>query len=163
MGILGKKLDIILDEIKKIKPSTYIEVGCYQCDTMNAVREAVNPDLMIGFDLFLTAPQYEFPPLDGPPITFQEAKALGFELHKGDTKDTLKVLLDYEMTLPVVVFIDGGHSTETTIRDYEAIKKYVPGATVLIDDTCMPTVKEAIDQIKEEKEFLGLSVIKIQL
>ena len=113
---MGAKLDVILEQIKEIKPQTYIEIGCYRCDTMHEVKKLGVPRL-IGFDLFEQADSHEEAPLDGLPITYEEALKFGYELYKGNTWETLNVLSGLELESPIVVFIDGGHSFETTLND----------------------------------------------
>ena len=86
---MGAKLPVLLAEIEKIKPQTYIEIGCYQCDTMKEVAKLGVPRL-IGFDLFEQAPEHEEAPLDGLPVTWEEAQTFGFELYRGDTNETAR-------------------------------------------------------------------------
>lgn len=142
-SILGDKLPVILAQVQEIQPKTYIEIGCYQCETMKEVQKLGIPRL-IGFDLFEQAPDHEEAPLDGLPITFEEAQKLSFELYKGDTNETLAVLKDMKLEDPVLVFIDGGHSFETTLRDIEQVQNYIPHAHLLMDDISMHGVALAM-------------------
>ena len=158
MGILGAKLPGLLHQIRLIEPQTYIEIGCYRCDTMREVR-ALGVPRIIGFDLFETAPQHEEAPLDGPPITFEDAQK-EFEVYKGDTNETLKILQTLQLESPVVVFIDGGHSFKTTLRDIEQVREYLPNATLLIDDISMPGVKMAMEASGLKWNVVGLETAK---
>ena len=154
-SIMGAKLPVLLGEIEKIKPQTYVEIGCYQCETMHEVKKLGVPRL-IGFDLFEQAPAHEEAPLDGVPVTWERAQEFGYELYKGDTNDTLHVLKDMKLKSPVVVFIDGGHSFETTLNDIEMVQKYMPGAILLMDDISMHGVALAM-------KASGLSWVKVGL
>ena len=40
-SILGGKLPVLLSQIEEIKPQTYIEIGCFQCETMHGVALAM--------------------------------------------------------------------------------------------------------------------------
>lgn len=142
-SILGGKLPVLLSQIEEIKPQTYIEIGCFQCETMHEVKKLGVPRL-IGFDLFEQAPQHEEAPLDGLPVTWEAAQSFGYELHKGNTWDTLHVLGELQLDGPVVVFIDGGHSFETTLNDIEMVQKYIPHAHLLMDDISMHGVALAM-------------------
>lgn len=161
-SIMGAKLDVVLEQIKEIEPQTYIEIGCYRCDTMHEVKKLGVPRL-IGFDLFEQAPDHEEAPLDGLPITFEEAKKFGYELYKGNTWDTLSVLEELELQSPIVVFIDGGHSFETTLNDIEMVQKYIPKCTILIDDISMHGVQLAIKASGLNWKTVGLETARIDL
>lgn len=162
MGILGEKLDVILSQVKEVQPKTYIEIGCYRCDTMKEVQK-LGVQRLIGFDLFKQAPVIEEPPLDGAPIDFEEAQKLGFELYKGDTNDTLKVLKDLEFERPLLIFIDGGHSFKTTLRDIEQVQEYVSHATLLIDDVSMAGVSMAIKSSGLDWYKVGLETYRVDI
>lgn len=162
MGIMGAKLPVLLAQIEEIKPQTYIEIGCYRCDTMHEVKKLGVPTLF-GFDLFEQAPDHEEAPLDGLPITWEEAQSFGYLLHKGDTKDTLHILRLAIMEPPVVVFIDGGHSFETTLNDIELVQKYVPKAHLLIDDISMHGVRLAMQASGLDWRVVGLETARVDL
>lgn len=159
MGILGAKLPVLLGQIRQISPQTYIEVGCYRCDTMKEVQKLGVPTL-IGFDLFEQAPPNEEPPLDGAPVTYETAQTFGFELHKGDTNATLSVLKGRELAEPVVVFIDGGHSFTTTLNDIRQVRELQPNATLLIDDISMLGVRMAMEASGLTWEVVGLETAR---
>jgi hypothetical protein len=161
-SIMGAKLPVLLAEIEKIKPQTYIEIGCYQCDTMKEVAKLGVPRL-IGFDLFEQAPEHEEAPLDGLPVTWEEAQTYGFELYRGNTNETLHVLKDLELTSPVAVFIDGGHSFETTLSDIEIVQKYIPNAILLMDDISMHGVTLAMKASGLPWIKVGLETARVDL
>lgn len=162
MGILGAKLDVILGQIKEIQPQTYIEIGCYRCDTMHEVKKLGVPRL-IGFDLFEQAPSHEEPPLDGAPITFEEAKKFGYELYKGDTWLTLSNLEKLELTPPIVVFIDGGHSFETTLQDIDQVRVFIPHCTILLDDISMHGVQLAMKASGLSWREVGIETARVDI
>jgi hypothetical protein len=162
MGIMGQKLPVLLAEIEKIQPKTYIEIGCYQCDTMHKVKKLGVPRL-IGFDLFEPAPEHEEAPLDGIPITFEEAQKFGYELYKGDTNETLNILAHLSFEYPVAVFIDGGHSFETTLNDIEMVQKYIPKAILLMDDISMHGVALAMKASGLPWVKVGLETARVAL
>lgn len=172
-GILGPKLQILLNEIRALNPETYIEIGCYRCDTMRAVAN-LGVRRIIGFDLFEDAePHYaqldesgagdEDLPLEGPPVSYAEAQTMGFEVYQGDTAETLKALPGMLIDGPVLVFLDGGHSYETVNSDWEKIQEALPGATVIFDDTSYPGVAEVLRGIpNHRKTFLGYFLMKVE-
>jgi hypothetical protein len=161
-SIMGAKLPVLLAEIEKIKPQTYIEIGCYQCDTMKEVSKLGVPRL-IGFDLFEQAPDHEEAPLDGLPVTWEVAQTFGFELYKGDTNKTLHVLKDLVVEHPVAVFIDGGHSFATTLSDIEMVQKYIPNAILLMDDISMHGVALAMKASGLPWQKIGLETSRVDL
>lgn len=172
-SILGPKLPILLREISAAKPETYIEIGCYRCDTMREVRTLRVPRI-IGFDLFEDASQHyqdihksgagtEDLPLEGPPISFDEAKAKGFEVYKGDTAETLLKLQELEIAGPVFVFLDGGHSFETVDFDWWTIHRSFPDATVVFDDSDYPGVAKVLRDIPDPwKTWLGYFLMRVR-
>jgi hypothetical protein len=164
-SIMGAKLPVLLAEIEKIKPKTYIEIGCYQCDTMKEVAKLGVPRL-IGFDLFKQAPEHEEAPLDGLPVTWEEAQTFGFELYRGNTMEilgpTLKTIAG-DFKYPVAVFIDGGHSFETTLSDIEMVQKYIPNAILLMDDISMHGVALAMKASGLPWVKVGLETARVNL
>jgi hypothetical protein len=159
---MGDKLPVILAQVQEIKPQTYIEIGCYRCDTMHEVKKLGVPRL-IGFDLFEQAEAHEEAPLDGPPVTYEEALKFGYELHKGNTWDTLYELDGMEVTPPVLVFIDGGHSFETTLNDIEMVQRYLPNAILLMDDISMHGVRLAMQASGLDWRKVGLETARVDL
>ena len=159
---MGKKLPVLLEQIKEINPDVYIEIGCYQCETMHEVKKLGVPRL-IGFDLFEQAPDYEEAPLDGMPVTWEKAQTFGYELVKGDTNETLHQLKDMNIGGRVAVFIDGGHSFETTLSDIEMVQKYIPHAHLLMDDTSMHGVALAMKTSGLDWREVGLETARVDL
>lgn len=154
-SVLGPKQDILLQLLSQYQPRTYIEVGCYQCVTLRLVQSLApvyGIGRCIGFDLFepstgeatIEGVGDEYAPLDGPPVTYEEAIGYGLEVYKGDSRDTLQTLSDLRCEEPVFAFIDGGHSFETCYSDIRAVKSCHPGAVLLVDDTDYPGVAKAI-------------------
>ncbi len=162
MGIMGDKLPVLLAQVEDIKPQTYVEIGCFRCDTMHEVKRLGVPRL-IGFDLFEQAPENEEAPLDGLPVTWEEAQKFGYELYKGNTWDTLHVLKDINATDPVMVFIDGGHSFETTLNDIEMVQKYLPKAHLVMDDISMHGVRLAMQASGLNWKTVGLETARVDL
>lgn len=159
---MGIKLPVLLEQVEEIKPQTYIEIGCYRCDTMHEVKKLGVPRL-IGFDLFEQAPDHEEAPLDGPPITYEEALKFGYELHKGNTWDTLHTLKDIEPVEPIMVFIDGGHSFETTLNDIEMVQEYLPTAHLIMDDISMHGVRLAMKASGLNWRQVGVETARVDL
>jgi hypothetical protein len=171
-NILGIKLPVLLNEIKVSGAKTYIEIGCFQCGTMQFVRKAF-PDIhIIGFDLFEPhegeteeGKGKEFAPLDGDPLTVEQALALGFEVYQGDTNGSLPIIfprLGLIAKNPILVFLDGGHSYETVKSDYMNVVKFFPGATIVIDDISYPGVAKLIREIPGQyKKYIGIGLIAV--
>lgn len=172
-SILGPKLPILLHEIAVAEPMTYIEIGCYRCYTLREVLIRGVPR-GIGFDLFEDAQEHyqhiretgageEDLPLDGPPISFEEAKAQGLEVYKGNTHETLSNLANLNIIEPVFVFLDGGHSEDTVRNDWCVVHETFPFATVVFDDAGYPGVAAVIRQLPLEwKTWLGYDLIKVR-
>lgn len=159
---MGDKLPVLLAQVQDIQPQTYIEIGCFRCETMHEVKK-LGVSRLIGFDLFEQAPEHEEAPLDGLPVSWEDAQAFGYELYKGDTNETLHVLKDVELTGPVMVFIDGGHSFETTLNDIEMIEKYIPGAHLIMDDISMHGVALAMKASGLPWVTVGLETARVDL
>lgn len=163
-NILGIKLDVILNQVKLYRPDNYIEVGCYRSETLKQVADN-NPSVkkLIGLDLFEPAPDNEEPPFDGPPRTLEESKAYvpAATFIKGDTKQTIPKLP--KLTGKTLVFIDGGHSVETTLSDIKGIVKKYPKAKILIDDIGMPGVDRAIELSGFDHIDLGNTIWEIKV
>lgn len=161
-SILGPKLDILLKQIECYEPDNYIEIGCYRCHTLKTVSDKfLSIKKLYGLDLFEDAPDYEIPPLDGPPLSLNEAKAYVPKaiFIKGDSKETMGKLP--RLSGKTFIFVDGGHSTETALADIRnAIIKY-PKAFIILDDSTMPEVKKALEASGLAHEDLGYSLVRI--
>jgi hypothetical protein len=173
-NILGAKLPVLLNEIKVSGADTYIEIGCFQCGTMRFVRKAFPNIHIIGFDLFEPhegeteqGKGKEFAPLDGDPLTFDQARELGFEVYQGDTNESLPRIFPIlrrtmKYSSPVLVFLDGGHSYETVRSDYMNVSKFFPGATVVFDDISYPGVAQLIRELPSHaKKYIGIGLIAV--
>ncbi len=129
--------------ILECKPTSIIEIGTHHghraynmCVAALEMSEKLH---YIGFDLFEDAtPETDERELNGKGAgsarkALEAMKLINlsypgftFELHKGDTRQTLhgkSLVADF-------VFLDGGHSVETIRGDYEAVK----GAKVIVFD-----------------------------
>ena len=124
--------------IKFNKPETIVEVGTYTGErALQLIQWALKYKPYVkyyGFDLFEDATsetdEAEFNGKKSHPIAsevalrLQTAKNEGlnfdFELHKGNTRDTL--YNEGPWRAADLAFIDGGHSVETIKSDYEALK-----------------------------------------
>lgn len=172
VNILGAKLPLLIDAVMDANPKTYIEIGCYQCDTMKQIRRTFPELRIIGFDLFKPhegdttdkGKGIELAPIEEPPVTADQARAMKFEVYEGDTKQSLPEFFEcMAIELPVFVFLDGGHSYETVKSDYDNICKYLPDATTVIDDVDYPGVAQLIREIPTaNKKFLGLAMIRVR-
>lgn len=172
MGILGPKLPVLIKEVKHHKTRTYIEIGCYRCETMRAMRPYVAR--MYGFDLFEDALKEQdnrsdlgagegFLPLDGPPMNHADARGMGFDVFKGDTRETLHLLPKLNIEPPCFVFLDGGHDEETVRSDWSLVTEYIPDATVMFDDVSYPGVAAVIREIpRERKQWMGHFLIRVR-
>jgi hypothetical protein len=170
MNVLGAKLELLLRQINIYKPNTYIEVGCFRCDTMKVVKNLGIPRV-IGFDMF--QPQSgpvtkhgvgeEGAPLDGDPLSYDEASALGFEVYEGNTRETLKMLSSMQLEPLVFVFIDGGHTYETVSSDYGLVVESIPDAVIVLDDITYPGVAQLVSEIPLDiKRWMGLQMLLIK-
>lgn len=133
----------LLSVINHVKPAVLLEVGTwngFRCIAMaTAVLKHRKEVHYIGFDLFEDGtPEDDARELNvkahvhSKEVTarlmdFANANpGFSFELHKGDTRQTLKT---FKMERPeeTFVFLDGGHSIDTIRSDYEALKdaKYI--------------------------------------
>jgi hypothetical protein len=110
------------------------------------------------FDLFEKAPYHEIPP-EQPPLSIREASDLlanSIEDHsrvslvKGDSNKTLANLVskingtNFEN---VMVFIDGGHSYITTIRDMINVSTINHRTIIAIDDAGWDEISIAISDL----------------
>lgn len=159
------QLNTIIDTVK---PTTIVEVGTWNgLRALDMCRTALkhNPNVhYIGFDLFETGtPEIDAAELNAKKrVSLEqvsktlEGHGFSFELHEGDTKETLK-----NVTVPddAFVFIDGGHSIETIKSDYEHLKHC---KTIILDDfyvpneegKCVDTKVYGCNEIIKGDEFL---------
>ena len=157
-SVLGPKLDVLMEIIKNGKFKSYIEIGCYQCVTLeyvSSIGSIFGLERCVGFDLFEAhsgehgelGVGVEYAPLDGPPVSYEEAVAMGLEVYKGDTKVTLpSILPTLKLAEPVLAFVDGGHSFETCLADIKNVVAAYPRATLVVDDCDYPGVTRAVNE-----------------
>lgn len=129
----------LLQLIDLFQPKTIVEVGAWNgWNAVQMIRQAQkhHEDICyIGYDLFETAT----PETDAEEFNVKKAHDVDWverkikskcpnarvNLIKGNTRDTLKsVTADF-------VFIDGGHSVETILHDYNAVKN---SSVIVLDD-----------------------------
>ena len=175
-NILGPKLPILLDIIKNYKPNTYIEIGIFQLYTFSQIYNLINKSFytyMYGFDLFESAPDYEIPPLDGPPISLKKANNItskwncNTKLFKGDTKNTLKSLYNENIIEPVCAFVDGGHSYDTVKSDIYTLLDVLKDkrGCIIMDDYVMEAPLKVLEELKGDYDisYPGYSLCIINL
>ena len=136
-----KRYKQLLTLVQAYKPKTIVETGTWNGGRAIKMAAAALKDLdevhYIGFDLFEDAtPEVDKIEINSKPHNTVAAvtqrlqqfadevkkagKTFTFELHKGDTKETLpacKGIKDADLA-----FIDGGHSLETVRNDYDLLK-----------------------------------------
>ena len=175
--------DFFLNEIKKKKPKSFLEVGVFHGVTARNVCELLhdlhNGDFKyIGLDLFEKNEQNKSEIIPNvnfsnplKKIYFQYIKRLdpysveavedllknfkkNIHLIKGNSNQILKKI---EMSKIDFVFLDGGHDYETVKNDLnnciDVIKK---NGTILCDDynlSYAPGVKKAIDEFVKDNNF----------
>lgn len=129
-----------------VSPKTFIEVGTYRMQTFEYLNSKLKSDIkMLGFDFFESAPKGEIPP-QGEPLGYEDSLKIISEwdrevvLVKGNTKETLsdKWLSDVEP--PVVVYLDGGHSYETSKSDFWNLYEKLDSGLIILDDWIDPTI-----------------------
>ena len=143
-----KRYDQLIDLVEQAKPATILEIGVWngvRAMQMAAAALKHSPKVHYdGFDLFEGATDQtdaeEFNKKAHNSIeavcsrlaAFQnENPAFSFELHKGNTRETLTHhVADF-------VFIDGGHSVDTIQNDYWAASA---STVVVFDDYYRPNV-----------------------
>jgi hypothetical protein len=154
---LGVKYDLLLWAYKKIEPKYFIEVGTYKCQTSVGLFKTHLPNKAYLIDLFEKAPPEEFPP-DQTPVTSDQAVEL-IQQNFGDDFDCGVVVGNSIDSLPIVieainsfeagstfVFVDGGHSYETTIADLMNVNLIKHEVCVAIDDANFTDVNRAINE-----------------
>jgi FkbM family methyltransferase len=152
---LGVKFDLLLCAYEQVKPSYFIEVGTYKCQTSTSLFKTHLPKKAYLLDLFEKASENEKPP-NALPATADQAVEI---IHKnfGDDFDCGIVVGNSIETLPYVinavnsfddgrtfVFVDGGHSYETTIADLMNVNLIKHELCVAIDDANFDDVNDAI-------------------
>ena len=141
----------LLAEISSIKAKRIIEIGVYRCErAIEMISTALTHGGEVsytGFDLFEDFATYPLKDEElsykDPPRTMGESLELlarrfpgmKIELVKGDSRKTLTDYVASVREAPDFVFIDGGHSFDTTMSDWKNIEKIMgANTTVCIDD-----------------------------
>jgi hypothetical protein len=147
----------ILEIVNEYKPRSFCEIGCHE--GMSArwfchnILEYYPRLKYFGYDAFEEVPKSE---RNGKSIPSEKKiitrlnwlkrkyKHFSYTLIKGYTVDTLTEPVQYGL-----VYIDGGHSYETVMHDYEKVKK---SKIIIFDDYNLPGVEQAVSDI--DKGFL---------
>jgi len=131
---------IINEKLKNI-----IEIGVYRCkSSINMIKAAlVNnaPENInyYGFDLFDNCPSHEFSKSHSA-YSIKKAYSLlnpykcNIKLIKGDTNKTIPEFIEGFNDEVDLIFLDGGHSSETIRNDWENIYKIMNNNTICIFD-----------------------------
>lgn len=154
---LGVKFDLLLWAYEKIKPSYFVEVGTYKCHTSVGLFKTHLPKRAYLIDLFEKAPSEELPP-EQPPFTADQAVEI-ISNNFGNDFDCGIVVGNSIETLPHVVnainsfdngstfvFVDGGHSYDTTIADLMNVNLIKHELYVAIDDANWEDITDAITE-----------------
>jgi hypothetical protein len=152
MHTLGPKLPVLARLVLEHQPDCYIELGAFRLETTKVLSELMSKDAaIVAVDLFEQAAQIEKPPQGELPLTLAEAEKVmgGLEqAHKRAVKADTRTLKPEDLPELATarrpfVFIDGGHSVETSIGDFKlvmgALAKGTKGKAivVVIDDVGM--------------------------
>lgn len=162
----------IFDEINIVKPKVIMEVG-----TWNGVRaedmirasskyNSINDIHYVGFDLFEKMNENSYkqevsklPPSESSVRIKLENTGAKITLFSGYTKDTMQLVESFPK--PDLVFIDGGHASETVQNDWQGIQKVMhSNTTVIFDDYWYnrqdgpKTVIDKIDRNRYKVEFM---------
>ena len=129
-----------------VLPKTFIEVGTYKMQTFQYMDSKLKSDTkMMGFDLFEGASLDELAPEDRP-LGYDKSLEIisGWDrevvLVKGNTKETLSDEWLSDVTSPVVVYLDGGHSYETIKSDFWNLYEKLDSGLIILDDWVDPTI-----------------------
>jgi len=156
---LGWRQQYFRTAIDLFKPQSYCEIGCHTgraaTVTTDYCLQYTSNFYFAGYDLFeLATDETHKQEINGKGSgnydacakRFNKLKArssaknidLTYDLYKGFTQDTLESR-KFDM-----VFVDGGHSYETVLYDYEKVKD---SKVIFFDDYDIPDVKRACDEI----------------
>ena len=129
--------------VEKHKPEVVVEIGTW--DGGRAVEMAkVNPGMeYIGFDLFERASEFSDlteknvkPHFSAKQVADRLSEfGMTFSLIRGDTNETFTEWADSYVDKVDMVYIDGGHSVDTILKDYQnAMKVIKDGGLIVFDD-----------------------------
>ena len=166
----AQRYDAIMREIDRMPVGRIrlMEIGTCKGERAERMIEAAKrrrvPHLIeyYGFDLFEKPPARELsertPPDDVKIVRARlEKTGVGVSLYKGDTHVTLP---ENVLGLPVmdIIFIDGGHSTETIAADWENVQPLVAEKTVIFFDDFWNYGEGGCNQVVAEIARTGHSV-----
>jgi len=175
--------DFFLNEVLKVKPKTFLEIGVFQgvtaknvCKLLNEIHG--NNFTYIGLDLFeetnigvdeivpeqkISNPFKKFyfkyiikqnPYSEDAVKDFLKEFKNNIHLIKGNSN---KILKEIETSKIDFVFLDGGHDFNTVKNDLNYCRNIIlNGGTIFCDDydlSFAPGVKKAIDEFTEENKF----------
>ena len=152
--LIGGKYEAVLECYNKEKPDIYVEIGCYRLNTSINLLKSHMPKKTYLLDLFCKAADFEVPP-EQAPLSLSEAsdlilKTFGEEpdisLIKGFTGASLPHVIQQinDQNNNTFIFVDGGHSYITVIRDLINISMIKNKLTVVIDDADWSEIDVAI-------------------
>ncbi len=143
-----KRYQNLLKTIYRHRCRSILEIGTYngahacQMIEIASIFHPVNKIKYYGFDLFdaLTEEDLQKEASKRPP-SLNEVKqriqrtGASISLYQGYSKDTLPRFLEENRENQIdFVFIDGGHSIETIINDWDQVKKIMNAKTIVIFD-----------------------------
>ena len=148
--IKGTRYEQLLKIIDLIRPKTIIEIGTFDGDNairmIQRAREYTADVTYIGYDLFEAATtetdkeEFNVKEHHSVEVVGQKLKdacpGVIITLIRGNTRETLKNKIRADL-----VFVDGGHSIETIVNDYEAVRQ---SSVIILDDFYMPDPSGAI-------------------
>jgi len=179
--IKPKRYRSLIREIQKNKSKTIVEVGVFNgrnskrmIETAKGYNKASNIDYH-GFDLFEMLTESELKEeFSKMPLTESQIReklgvtGVNLHLYKGYSQETLKNFVqENKGKFFDFIFIDGGHSIDTIISDWNNLVNVMgPDTVVIFDDYYRNTEKEIlgkgcndlIDKLDQEKykvEFLN--------
>jgi len=139
-----KRYDNVFKQITKFRCKTLVEVGVWNGVTAEKMIKSASvqfPFHMInyyGFDLFEDFNEFKKEHCPKRPVPYTHVKArldkLGAKIHlfQGRTDVTLAEFVPEKKI--DFIFIDGGHSEETILSDWENLQKVITEKTIIIFD-----------------------------
>jgi FkbM family methyltransferase len=153
--IIGEKIKTILLYFRWFKPNYYVEIGCYRLGTAIDVMFESHAEAHFLLDLFDKAPTHEGAPKERS-LTLSEAKSI-IEDCGAFLKSSVYLLQGYSSStlLDVVnkinsadkklfVFVDGGHSFETTLTDLKNCLLFDGEVLIIVDDFKWSNIRAAV-------------------
>jgi hypothetical protein len=156
--LIGGKFEALRDAYLSYKPDCYAEIGCFRLNTAINLMKLHMPKEAYLFDLFEKAPDHEIPP-EQPPLSITEASDLvrksisdpsRVSLIKGNSNKTFINFVNKINETKfdcVMVFIDGGHSYTTTIKDMINASCLNHRTIIAVDDADWSEISIAISDL----------------